>query len=157
MTPVYDIENINPGTACTEALPLRRIYRLEPVAALALIVPFPVALAIGIAVAILSGRSSLIRYRRVGWREVPLPMLEFRTIWENVVPGRYSTLVEDISDSVPAAKQRSVPRVVSFAPICRRYSLDEIPQLYGVAHGQMSFVGRVPLKATNSISAMVHI
>ena len=45
MTPVYDIENINPvRTACTEALPLRRIYRLEPVAALALIVLFLVAL-----------------------------------------------------------------------------------------------------------------
>jgi exopolysaccharide production protein ExoY len=147
MTPVYDIENINPGSACTEALSLRWIYRLEPVAAaLALIVLFPVAFAIGIAIAALSGRSPLIRHRRVGWRGVPLPMLKFRTMWENGVRGRYSALVEDVSDSVPVSKQGSDPRVVSkFAAICRRYSLDEIPQLYHVARGQMSFVGPRPI------------
>ena len=57
-------------------------------------------------------------------------MLEFRTILGERCAAVYSTLVEDISDSVPAAKQRSVPRVGKFLrPFCRRYSLDEIPQL----------------------------
>jgi lipopolysaccharide/colanic/teichoic acid biosynthesis glycosyltransferase len=73
-------------------------------------------------------------------------MLKFRTMWENGVPDRYSAFVEDVSDSVPASKQRTDPRVVSkFAAICRRYSLDEIPQLYHVARGQMSFVGPRPI------------
>jgi exopolysaccharide production protein ExoY len=147
MTPVCDIENINPGSACMEAFQLRWIYRLEPVAAaLALIVLSPLAFTIGIAIAVLSGRSPLIRHTRVGWRGTPLPMLKFRTMWENGVPDRYSAFVEDVSDSVPASKQRTDPRVVSkFAAICRRYSLDEIPQLYHVARGQMSFVGPRPI------------
>jgi exopolysaccharide production protein ExoY len=147
MTPVYDVENIHPGSACEEAFPLRWIYRLEPpAAAFALIVLLPVALAIGVVIAVLSGRSPLIRHTRVGWRGVPWPMLKFRTMWENGVPGRFSAFVEDVSDSVPASKQRSDSRVVSkFAAICRRYSLDEIPQLYHIARGQMSFVGPRPI------------
>ncbi len=147
MTPVYDIVNINQGSACAEAFPLHWIYRLEPAtAASALIGLFQVVCAIGIAIVVLLGRSPLIRHTRVGWRGVPLPMLKVRTMWGNGVPGRYSAFVEDVSDSVPASKQRSDPRVVSkFAAICRRYSLDEIPQLYHVARGQMSFVGPRPI------------
>ncbi len=47
---------------------------------------------------------------------------------------------------MPASKSNNDPRVVSrFAAICRRYSLDEIPQLFHVARGQMSFVGPRPI------------
>jgi len=146
MTPVYDIENANPGT-CAEEFPLRWIYRLEPViAALALAILFPVVLTIGVVIALLSGRSPLIRHTRVGWRGLPLPMLKFRTMWEDGLPRSYSAFVEDVSDSVPEFKQQGDPRVVSrFAALCRRYSLDEIPQLYHVARGQMSFVGPRPI------------
>jgi len=146
MTPVYDIENVNPA-ACTEDFPLRWIYRLEPVVAtIALTILFPLAVIIGTVIAILSGRSPLIRHTRVGQRGLPLPMLKFRTMWENGRPRDYSALIEDVSDSVPESKQEDDPRVVSrFAALCRRYSLDEIPQLYHVARGQMSFVGPRPI------------
>ena len=146
MTPVYNIENIAPA-AGADVFPLRWIYRLEPLAAaVALVVVFPIAVVIGIVIAILSGRSPLIRHTRVGRRGLPLPMLKFRTMWEKGVPRSYSGLVEDVLDSVPALKRGADPRVVSkFAAICRRYSLDEIPQLYHVARGQMSFVGPRPI------------
>jgi exopolysaccharide production protein ExoY len=146
MTPVYDIENVDSGT-CAEEFPLRWIYRIEPlIAALALAIAFPFAAAIGAVIAILSGRSPLIRHTRVGRKGSPLPMLKFRTMWENGAPRCCSGLVEDVSDSVPASKQGGDPRVVSrFAALCRRYSLDEIPQLYHIARGQMSFVGPRPI------------
>ena len=146
MTPVYDIENVNPG-AYAEDSPLRWIYRVEPVVAtIALTILFPVAVIIGTVIAFLSGRSPLIRHTRVGHRGLPLPMLKFRTMWENGRPRDYSALIEDVSDSVPESKQEADPRVVSrFAALCRRYSLDEIPQLYHVARGQMSFVGPRPI------------
>jgi len=127
--------------------PLRWIYKLEPMAAAAaLIVAFPLAVVIAVVIAILSGRSPLIRHARVGWRGSPLPMLKFRTMWGKDLPRKSPTLVEDVADAIPASKQCSDPRVVSrFAALCRRYSLDEIPQLYHVARGQMSFVGPRPI------------
>jgi len=151
MTPVYDVENVNPANvnpgAYAEDSPLRWIYRVEPViATIALTILFPIAVIIGTAIAILSGRSPLIRHTRVGRRGLPLPMLKFRTMWQVGLPRDYSTLVEDVSDSIPVSKQEADPRVVSrFAALCRRYSLDEIPQLYHVARGQMSFVGPRPI------------
>jgi exopolysaccharide production protein ExoY len=146
MTPVYDIENVHSG-ACTEPFPLRWIYRLEPmVAAVALAILFPIALVIGVIIALLSGRSPLICHTRVGQRGLPLPMLKFRTMWDKERPRDYSALIEDVSDSVPESKREADPRVVSrFAALCRRYSLDELPQLYHVARGQMSFVGPRPI------------
>jgi exopolysaccharide production protein ExoY len=146
MTPVYDVENVNSG-AYAEDSPLRWIYRVEPVVAtIALAILFPVAVVIGTVIAVLSGRSPLIRHTRVGQRGLPLPMLKFRTMWEVGRPRNYSSLVEDVSGSVPESKKDADPRVVSsFAALCRRYSLDEIPQLYHVARGQMSFVGPRPI------------
>jgi len=152
MTPVYDVENVNsenvnPG-AYAEDFPLRWIYRVEPVVAtIALAILLPIAVIIGTVIAILSGRSPLIRHTRVGRRGLPLPMLKFRTMWQESLSRDYSALfIEDVSDSVPESKQEADPRVVSrFAALCRRYSLDEIPQLYHVARGQMSFVGPRPI------------
>jgi len=146
VTPVYEIESTNLEAGGKDC-PLRWIYKAEPIAAaLALIVTLPLAVAIGLAIAILSGRSPLIRHGRVGWRGVPLPMLKFRTMWEKGLPRNYSTLIEDVADAIPASKREGDPRVVStFAAFCRRYSLDEIPQLYHVARGQMSFVGPRPI------------
>jgi hypothetical protein len=157
MTPVYDIVNINQGSACAEAFPLHWIYRLEPAtAASALIGLFQVVCAIGIAIVVLLGRSPLIRHTRVGWRGVPLPLLKVRTMWEKGVPGRYSAFVEDISDSVPASRQRSNPRVVSkFAAICRRYCWMKIRNSATWRAGRCRSWGRVPLHATNSISTML--
>jgi exopolysaccharide production protein ExoY len=144
--PPYEIESSSLGGRIEDG-PLRWIYRLEPVAAaVALIVTFPLAVAIAVVIAILSGRSPLIRHKRVGWRGSPLPMLKFRTMWEKDGPGQYISLVEEVADAIPTSKQFNDPRVVSkFAALCRRYSLDEIPQLYHVVRGQMSFVGPRPI------------
>ena len=145
MTPVYEIEGTNLDAGDKD--PLRWIYRMEPIAAaVALILTLPLAVAIGIVIAILSGRSPLIRHARVGWRGSPLPMLKFRTMWGKDLPRKCRALIEDVMDAIPVDKRGNDPRVVStFAAICRRYSLDEIAQLYHVARGQMSFVGPRPI------------
>jgi exopolysaccharide production protein ExoY len=144
--PSYEIERSSLGGR-TEDGPLRWIYRLEPVAAaVALFLTFPLAVAIAVVIAILSGRSPLIRHKRVGWHGSPLPMLKFRTMWGTDLPRQCLTLVEDVADAIPTSKQFNDPRIVSkFAVLCRRYSLDEIPQLYHVVRGQMSFVGPRPI------------
>jgi exopolysaccharide production protein ExoY len=126
---------------------LRWIYKLEPViAAIALVLTFPVAIALAIAITVLSRRSPLIRHARVGWHGTPLGLLKFRTMWERRPAGKRTSLVEDIVDSTAVLKNSRDPRVTSrFAAICRRYSLDEIPQFYHVMCGKMSFVGPRPI------------
>jgi lipopolysaccharide/colanic/teichoic acid biosynthesis glycosyltransferase len=63
-------------------------------------------------------------------------MLKFRTMW-----GR-----QPDDESWEGAKPYDDPRVSSrFARFCRRYSIDELPQLVHVISGKMAFVGPRPL------------
>ena len=54
--------------------------------------------------------------------------------------------IEDVSSEIPADKGAEDSRVSScFAAWCRKYSIDELPQLLHVARGEMSFVGPRPI------------
>ncbi len=126
---------------------LRVIYGVERIAAaLALLLLAPLAAVLATAIAVLSRRSPLVRHLRVGWLAAPLPMLKFRTMWDRARrPGPWFA-IEDVSNEVPTSKSHNDPRVTSrFAAFCRRYSLDELPQLYHVARGEMSLVGPRPI------------
>jgi lipopolysaccharide/colanic/teichoic acid biosynthesis glycosyltransferase len=58
-----------------------------------------------------------------------------------------SYLVERLfAAAAPEVKTARDPRVTStFAAFCRKFSIDEFPQLYHVLRGEMSFVGPRPL------------
>ena len=73
-------------------------------------------------------------------------MLKLRTMWEPRQPWGPVFAVEDVANVVPANKCEEDARVTSrFAAWCRRYSIDELPQLVHVMRGQMSFVGPRPI------------
>jgi exopolysaccharide production protein ExoY len=140
--------------AKTYALPLpetaiwiRAIYCMERLAAsIALFILAPIAIAIAVTILVLSRRGPLVSHQRVGWRGAPLPMLKFRTMWGDEAPRAGWFAIEDVSGTVPGSKVRGDSRVNSrFAAFCRRYSLDEIPQLIHVARGEMSLVGPRPI------------
>lgn len=137
---------------------LRVIYCIEPFIALCgLLVLTPLFLTIAATIAILSRRSPFISHTRVGWRGASLPMLKFRTMWGDdtlgQAPQQRWSLVEDVSvkfdpGKSAGARAQSDPRITSrFASFCRRFSLDELPQLYHVAMGEMSLVGPRPITA----------
>jgi exopolysaccharide production protein ExoY len=116
---------------------------------MALIILMPFLAAIAAATIAISRRNPFIRHNRVGWRGTPLRMLKFRTMWaEDDTPAAFF-LIEDVSGVVPAMKFNGDARVKSrFAAFCRRHSLDELPQLYHVAQGEMSLVGPRPITRT---------
>jgi exopolysaccharide production protein ExoY len=130
-----------------ESVWLSAIYPVERVAAIiALLLLAPAGLVIAITICLLSRRGPLVAHRRVGWRGSPLPVLKFRTMWENGAPRARWEAIEDVSGKMPPAKGPGDARVQSrFAAFCRRYSLDEIPQLYHVVKGEMSLVGPRPI------------
>lgn len=124
--------------------------RLSSVALLMLSGPLLAGSAV--VVSVLSGRTPLIAHRRVGWNGTSLWMLKLRTMWGSE-PGDAPASrgwVEYIHDEAgPEGKNEADPRVTSrFARFCRRHSIDELPQLWHVARGQMSLVGPRPLTAS---------
>jgi exopolysaccharide production protein ExoY len=126
---------------------LRVVWALERIAALfAAILVAPVAAAVAIAIFALSGQSPLVRHRRVGWQGRPLRLIKFRTMWSRRVRSGPLVMIEDLPESSFVIKMKGDHRVTSrFAQWCRRYSLDEIPQLAHIICGEMSFVGPRPI------------
>ena len=115
---------------------------------LLLIALIPVIVLAAVAVAILADRSPFVAVARVGWRGRRIWLLKLRTMWGDAEPvpsgGR---LVQRIAYArVPETKTQGDPRVTSaFAAFCRKYSIDELPQLWNVVRGEMALVGPRPL------------
>jgi lipopolysaccharide/colanic/teichoic acid biosynthesis glycosyltransferase len=109
----------------------------EPLAAaLVLVLLLPVLIVVAATITALARRSPLIRHTRVGWRGETLAMLKFRTMWG----------AGELVDFDPTVKSADDPRITSrFAAWCRRTSIDELPQLFHVLRGRMSFVGPRPI------------
>lgn len=125
---------------------LRHLYRFEPiVASIGLVAATPLLISVAIIIAILSGKAPLVRHSRVGYGGAELSMLKFRTMWRGRSHWKRPYLIEDVSGTVPVNKQQDERVNSHFALWCRRYSIDELPQLYHIACGEMSFVGPRPI------------
>jgi exopolysaccharide production protein ExoY len=134
-----------PGSSPNFSLP-DAIERAAGVALLA--VAAPVIATSAIAVAVLSRQSPFIAHRRVAKDGKPFWMLKLRTMWppEGNAPGAGGWIERIAADPDEDGKDPSDPRVSSwFASFCRRHSIDELPQLWHVACGDMALVGPRPL------------
>ena len=101
-----------------------------------------------VATAYSSPGPALFRHNRVGFNGKRFNCLKFRTMTADA-PTRMRQLLE--TDPVAAAewaancKLRNDPRVTAIGDILRKSSLDELPQLFNVAKGEMSMVGPRPV------------
>ena len=86
----------------------------------------------------------LYRDRRVGLGEQEFGMLKFRTMHADAA-GQQAELEASNEADGPLFKIREDPRVTTVGAFLRRFSLDEIPQLWNVLRGEMSLVGPRPL------------
>jgi len=83
------------------------------------------------------------RQRRVGREGNAFTMIKFRTMVVDADEIRES-LLNSNEAAGPLFKLRRDPRVTRVGAILRRYSLDELPQLFNVLGGTMSLVGPRP-------------
>jgi lipopolysaccharide/colanic/teichoic acid biosynthesis glycosyltransferase len=116
-----------------------------------LVVASPLILVCGAIVTALSRRSPFIAHQRIGQRGEVLWVWKLRTMWERRAPeSREQGWVEYIvAEAAGARKNPYDHRVTSrFARFLRRHSIDELPQLWHVARGEMSLVGPRPLTRT---------
>jgi exopolysaccharide biosynthesis polyprenyl glycosylphosphotransferase len=109
-----------------------------------LVLFLPVWALIALAVKLSSSGPVLYRDRRVGVGEHEFDMLKFRTMYDDAAEQQERLERENDADGA-LFKLRRDPRVTSVGKLLRRFSLDEIPQLFNVLRGQMSLVGPRPL------------
>jgi undecaprenyl phosphate N,N'-diacetylbacillosamine 1-phosphate transferase len=77
------------------------------------------------------GRPILFKQQRPGYKEKIFTLYKFRTMSNNI--DKHGSLLSDSK------------RLSKFGKIIRSTSLDELPQLFNVLKGDMSFVGPRPL------------
>jgi exopolysaccharide biosynthesis polyprenyl glycosylphosphotransferase len=113
------------------------------VAALVLLLALPIVGAIAFLIKLTSGGSVLFRQTRCGLNGRFFTLYKFRTMVEDA-EDRRRDLIHLNEMSGPVFKLRSDPRVTAFGRFLRRFSLDELPQLWNVLRGDMSLVGPRP-------------
>jgi lipopolysaccharide/colanic/teichoic acid biosynthesis glycosyltransferase len=122
---------------------LKRVFDLV-VATLLLIVLSPVLLAIAVAIRLTDSGPLLYEWRVVGQGGHPFVGYKFRTMVVNADQLKRELLHRNEMNGGPVFKIKDDPRVTSIGKFLRKYSLDELPQLWSVLKGDMSMVGPRP-------------
>ena len=123
--------------------PMQRAFKRAldlAVATLALLLLAPLLLTIALAVKCGSRGPVLYRRRVLGVGGRPFDAFKFRTmvVDGDAVLARHAGSRDRLTDE---GKLRHDPRITGVGRLLRRYSLDELPQLFNVLRGQMSLVG----------------
>ncbi|HVV20223.1 MAG TPA: sugar transferase [Pseudonocardiaceae bacterium] len=124
----------------------RRIVKeiVDRVGALVLLAVFaPLLLGIAVAVAVDSRGPVFYLQRRVGRSGREFTIVKFRTMVRNAHALR-TELTSANEGAGLLFKMRRDPRVTRVGSVLRRWSLDELPQLFNVLAGSMSLVGPRP-------------
>ncbi|WP_353931679.1 sugar transferase [Okeanomitos corallinicola TIOX110] len=124
-------------------------------ACLFLIITFPIYLVITIGIVIDSPGSPFYQQTRVGLHGKEFKVWKFRTMRTDA--DKMQKELEALNETKDGIlfKIKDDPRVTRLGKFLRRYSLDELPQLFNVVLGEMSLVGPRPLptRDVNKFSA----
>jgi exopolysaccharide biosynthesis polyprenyl glycosylphosphotransferase len=112
-------------------------------AGLILLLLAPVLAVIALAVRVTSPGPALYRQQRVGAHGQVFTMFKFRSMVDGADARVHELLARNEGHGL-LFKMRDDPRVTSVGRWLRRFSLDELPQLFNVLSGSMSLVGPRP-------------
>lgn len=104
----------------------------------------PVFVAIAVVVRLSSPGPVLYRWRVLGRNGQPFTGYKFRTMVSDADAKKAGLLPQNEMIG-PVFKLTDDPRVTPFGRWLRRYSLDELPQIWNVIRGDMSLVGPRPV------------
>ena len=115
-----------------------------------LLLAVPLASFLALAILIDSGRPVLFRQERIGKGGKPFMAWKFRTMSPKADEILGKSLEADPAlrrEWDAAHKLRRDPRLTRMGRLLRRTSMDELPQVWNVARGEMSLVGPRPIVA----------
>ena len=108
-----------------------------------LAIALPIVLAVALLVKVSSSGAVLFRQTRCGLNGRLFTLYKFRTMATDAHERRAE--VEHLNEmDGPVFKARNDPRVTRLGRLLRKFSLDELPQLWNVLKGDMSLVGPRP-------------
>jgi exopolysaccharide biosynthesis polyprenyl glycosylphosphotransferase len=111
---------------------------------LVLLIVIPVIPLIALAIKLTSPGPVFFRQQRSGLNGSPFTLYKFRTMVTNA--EQFKQELEAMNEmSGPVFKVTNDPRVTPIGRFLRKYSLDELPQLFNVLRTEMSLVGPRPL------------
>ncbi|MDY6056157.1 sugar transferase [Micrococcus sp.] len=103
----------------------------------------PVFLGVMLAIKITDPGPIFFRQQRIGLNGEPFHMIKFRSMVVDA-EARLEALKRQQGAGALLFKMKDDPRVTPFGRFIRRYSVDELPQLWNVLRGDMSLVGPRP-------------
>ncbi|TQJ29698.1 sugar transferase [Microbacterium sp. SLBN-146] len=104
----------------------------------------PVLIAVALAVKLTSKGPLLFSHERVGINGQPFHMHKFRSMRVGADAELAALLKQQGTSAQPLFKIQNDPRITPIGRVIRKYSLDELPQLFNVLGGSMSLVGPRP-------------
>ena len=110
---------------------------------MALLMALPVLGMIALVILLEDGRPILFRQKRAGENGRVFEMLKFRTMVRDAEKLRAQVEHTDENGNL-IHKSKNDPRITRVGHFLRRFSLDELPQLFNIVGGTMSLVGPRP-------------
>ena len=148
LTTDYVAENINQGLEPSDLITHGRLtikYAFDCIGAgVALLVSAPFLISIAFLVKCTSRGPVFFKQRRMGKDGTFIDILKFRTMYVDADAKLTQILDNDpirLREYEIFHKLRNDPRITPIGRFLRRYSLDELPQLWSVLVGDMSLVG----------------
>ncbi len=105
----------------------------------------PIYLMIALLIKLDSDGPIFYKQTRFGLKGNPFEVWKFRTMVKNAEQLQKILEAQNESKDGILFKMKEDPRVTRVGRFLRRYSLDELPQVFNVISGEMSFVGPRPL------------
>jgi len=113
--------------------------------ALFVLVMLPIYLGIALLIKLDSPGTIFYKQTRIGLHGEPFKVWKFRTMVPNAEQVQKELEAKNEMKDGVLFKMKNDPRITRVGKVLRRYSLDELPQLFNVLRGEMSLVGPRPL------------
>jgi exopolysaccharide biosynthesis polyprenyl glycosylphosphotransferase len=110
-----------------------------------LVVLSPLMLVVAAAIKVESRGPVFFRQPRAGRGDGDFQLIKFRSMYVDAEQRKGELDAMNESDDGVMFKIRDDPRVTKIGRVLRRFSIDELPQLFNVLAGDMSLVGPRPL------------
>lgn len=113
-----------------------------------LVVLSPLLLMLALLVKFSDGGRVIYGHRRIGRNGRVFSCFKFRTMVENgdeVLATHLASHPQDREEWAATRKLQNDPRVTAVGAVLRKLSLDELPQIFNILRGEMSFVGPRPV------------
>lgn len=142
-----DLHEVNPCGGMS-----KRVFDLI-LAAISITVLSPLLIILAITVRFSDGGPAMFGHTRVGFSGKPFKCWKFRSM----APNSEALLQQHLAANPEAAQEwklnqkfQNDPRVTPLGYFIRKYSIDELPQLFNILTGDMSFVGPRPIQRSES-------